>query len=113
MNDIISRAQELVELRASMDKSSIREVLTRETEENMFAQTLIEALATEEWEYGVQSCEYSESAKMWSGWGHFAIPFEKQRTRESCEQFIKGRLDPRFEYRLVRRRISLLEVVNG
>lgn len=67
----------------------------------------------EEWEYGVQSREYSEYAKMWSGWGHFAIPFEKQRTRESCEQFIKGRQqDSRFEYRLVRRRVSPVEVVD-
>lgn len=71
----------------------------------------LEALAEGEWEYGVQSREYSEHAKMWSGWGHFAIPFDKQRTRESCEQFIKGRLSTRFEYRLVRRRVSPTEVI--
>lgn len=61
----------------------------------------------DQWQYGVQSRECSENAD----WGHFAIPFEKQRTRESCEQFIKGRLNPRFEYRLVRRSFSPVEVV--
>ena len=66
---------------------------------------LMSELDGDEWEYGVQSRECSENAD----WGHFAIPFEKQRTRESCEQFIKGRLGPRFEYRLVRRRVSQLE----
>lgn len=112
MTDIISRAQELVAIRASMDKSSLREALDVAYEESRFTPELTEALAEETWEYGVQSREYSESAKMWSGWGHFAIPFDKQRTRESREQFIKGRLDPRFEYRIVRRRVSPVEVVD-
>lgn len=112
MTDIISRAQELVQVRKSVNKTKLHEVLSAVAQESKFVPALIEALAEEEWEYGVQSREYSEYAKMWSGWGHFAIPFDKQRTRESCEQFIKGRLDPRFEYRLVRRRASPVEVVD-
>lgn len=112
MADIIARAQELVELRASMDKSILREVLKVMHEESGFAPALAEALAEEKYEFTAQVHMYNRSwAFMWSPTSGNSVYGKWHPTRELAEKFAEQwQLD--YPIRLVRRRVSPVEVVD-
>ncbi|WP_044027507.1 hypothetical protein [Corynebacterium glutamicum] len=105
MNDIISRAQELVKLRASMNKSNMDEVLTRATEENMFTPNAVTALAEETWEYRYERKLIYQSGE-WA-------PFSYLHWYETPEQaeIDRDKFRNSLPVRLVRRRVSPTEVV--
>lgn len=109
MTDIISRAQELVELRASMDKSSLTEVLKVMYEESGFAPALTEALAEEKWEFTAQVYMYNRSwVFMWSRTSGNSVYGKWHHTRELAEDFAEQwQLD--YPVRIVRRRVSPME----
>lgn len=110
MTDIIARAQELVELRASMDKSILREALDVAYEESRFVPALTEALAEEKYEFTAQVFMNQHWVFMWSPTSGNSVYGKWHATREIAEKFSEQwlRVHP---IRIVRRRVSPVEVV--
>lgn len=112
MTDIIARVKQLEAERNLAEKGHLSSVLAVEEESPVFMLTVMQAIAAETYEFTAQVHMYNRSwIYMWSPTSGNSVYGKWHPTRELAEKFAEQwQLD--YPVRIVRRRVSPVEVVN-